>query len=174
MTGYVAFTILIGLVAVERVVELVVSKRNLRWSQAHGGVEYGHSHYPFMVALHAFLLIGSLVEVWVWRPTLVPALSWTMLVLVLVSQGLRWWCITTLGPRWNTLVVIVPGMPPVTSGPYRWLKHPNYVAVVVEGIALPLVGSAWVTALVFTVLNIPLLATRLRIENRALATLPSP
>lgn len=173
MTGYVAFTCLIALVAVERVVELVVSKRNLRWSRQHGGVEYGHSHYPFMVALHVFLLVGSLVEVWVWRPELVPALSLTMLGLVVASQVLRWWCIRTLGQRWNTLVVVVPGLPAVTSGPYRWLRHPNYVAVVVEGIALPLVGSAWVTALVFTVLNIPLLMTRIRIENRALATLPT-
>lgn len=174
MAGYVAFTVLIALVAVERVIELAVSKRNLRWSREHGGVEFGHSHYPFMVALHAFLLIGALVEVWVWQRPLVPALSWTMLGLVVASQALRWWCIATLGRRWNTLVVIVPGMPRVTNGPYRWLSHPNYVAVVIEGIALPMVGFAWVTAVIFTVLNIPLLMTRLRVENEALATLPSP
>ena len=173
MTGFVLFTILIAVVAVERVVELVVSKRNLRWSAEHGGVEFGRSHYPYMVALHVFLLVGSLVEVWVWQKPLVPALSWVMFVLVLASQALRWWCITTLGKRWNTLVVIVPGMPRVTGGPYRWLNHPNYVAVVIEGIALPMVGFAWVTALVFTLLNIPLLAMRLRTENAALATLPT-
>lgn len=172
MTGFVAFTILVVLVALERVAELIVSRRNLRWSREHGGVEYGHSHYPFMVALHVFLLVGCLVEVWVWQRPLIPALSVLMLVLVLASQGLRWWCITTLGRRWNTLVVIVPGMPRVTGGPYRWLSHPNYVAVVIEGIALPMVGFAWVTAVVFTLLNIPLLAARLRVENAALATLP--
>lgn len=174
MTGYVAFTILIVLVAVERLVELAVSKRNLRWSREHGGVEYGKSHYPFMVALHVFLLVGSLVEVWVWQKPLIPALSWTMFGLVLASQALRWWCIVSLGKRWNTLVVVVPGLPRVTGGPYRWLSHPNYVAVVIEGFALPMVGFAWVTALVFTVLNIPLLAVRLRAENAALATLPPP
>jgi methyltransferase len=172
VTGYIAFTVLVALVALERVAELVVSRRNLQWSKEHGGVEYGHGHYPFMVALHVFLLVGCLVEVWVWQRPLIPALSIVMLGLVLVSQGLRWWCITTLGKRWNTLVVIVPGMPRVTGGPYRWLKHPNYVAVVIEGIALPMVGFAWVTALVFTLLNIPLLAVRLRTENAALATLP--
>jgi methyltransferase len=172
MTGYVAFTILVALVGVERVVELVVSQRNLRWSRAHGGIEFGASHYPYMVVLHVFLLVGSVIEVWVWRPTLVPALSLTMLVLVVASQVLRWWCIVTLGRRWNTRVVVVPGMPPVTAGPYRWLRHPNYVAVIVEGFALPLVGSAWVTALLFTLLNIPLLRTRIRVENQALATLP--
>ena len=95
-----------------------------------------------------------------------------MLVLVIASQGLRWWCITTLGRQWNTLVVVVPGMPRVTGGPYRWLRHPNYVAVVIEGIALPMVGFAWVTAIVFTVLNAWLLTVRLRVENAALATLP--
>jgi methyltransferase len=173
MTGFVAFTVLIVLVALERVVELVVSTRNLRWSRDHGGVEYGHSHYPYMVALHVFLLVGSLVEVWVWQRPLVPALSWVMLALVLASQALRWWCISTLGRRWNTLVVIVPGLPRVTGGPYRWLRHPNYVAVVIEGFALPMVGFAWVTAVAFTVLNIPLLMVRMRVENAALATLPS-
>ncbi len=172
MTGFVVFTILIALVAVERVVELVVSKRNLRWSAEHGGVEYGRSHYPYMVVLHVFLLVGSLVEVWVWQKPLIPALAWAMFALVLASQALRWWCIATLGKRWNTLVVIIPGLPRVTGGPYRWLNHPNYVAVVIEGIALPMVGFAWVTALVFTALNLPLLAVRLRVENEALGTLP--
>lgn len=172
MTAFILFTILIALVAVERVVELIVSKRNLRWSAEHGGVEFGRSHYPYMVALHVFLLVGSLVEVWVWQKPINPAFAWTMFALVLASQALRWWCITTLGKRWNTLVVIVPGMPRVTGGPYRWLSHPNYVAVVIEGIALPMVGFAWVTAVIFTVLNIPLLATRLRVENAALETLP--
>lgn len=172
MTGYVLFTILVVLVALERLVELAVSKRNLRWSKEHGGVEYGHSHYPYMVALHVFLLVGCLVEVWVWQKPLIPALSIAMLVLVVASQALRWWCIATLGKRWNTLVVIVPGMPRVTGGPYRWIRHPNYVAVVIEGIALPMVGFAWVTALIFTLLNIPLLMVRLRVENAALAKLP--
>ncbi len=172
MTGFVVFTILIALVAVERVVELVVSKRNLRWSAEHGGVEFGRSHYPYMVVLHVFLLVGSLVEVWVWQRPLIPALAWAMFALLLASQALRWWCIATLGKRWNTLVVIIPGLPRVTGGPYRWLNHPNYVAVVIEGIALPMVGFAWVTALVFTALNLPLLAVRLRVENEALGTLP--
>ena len=76
-----------------------------------------------------------------------------MLAVVLAAQALRWWCITTLGPRWNTRVIVVPGLPLVAADPTGWLRHPNYVAVVVEGVALPLVHTAWVTALVFTVLN---------------------
>jgi len=170
--GYWAFTLLIAAVAIERLLELRVSKRNLEWSFAHGGVEYGRSHYPFMVALHVFLLVGALIEVWVWQKPLIAALSWAMLVVVLGAQALRWWCIATLGRRWNTLVVVVPGLPRVTGGPYRFLNHPNYVAVIIEGVALPLVGFAWVTALIFTLLNIPLLLVRIRVENRALATLP--
>ena len=100
-------------------------------------------------------------------------LAFTVLVaLVIASQALRWWCIGTLGRRWNTRVIVVPGLAPVTSGPYRLLRHPNYVAVVVEGVALPLVHAAWITAVVFTVLNAGLLAVRIRTENAALATLP--
>jgi len=167
------YTLLILAVGLERLAELVVSKRNAAWSMARGGVETGLSHYPFMVVLHTGLLVGCLVEVAVADRPFLPWLGWPMLVLVLASQALRWWCITTLGPRWNTRVIVVPGLPPVTSGPYRFLRHPNYVAVVVEGFALPLVHTAWITALVFTVLNLPLLAVRLRVESAALATLPA-
>ena len=92
-----------------------------------------------------------------------------MLALLVAAHALRWWCITSLGPQWNTRVVVVPGLALVARGPYRWLRHPNYVAVVVEGVALPLVHSAWITAVVFTVLNAVLLRTRIRVEDRALA-----
>lgn len=168
------FTVLVLAVGVERLAELVVSKRNAAWSFERGGVETGQSHFPVMVVLHTGFLLGALVEVWVRRPD-PPVWLWVpMLALAAASQALRWWCITTLGPRWNTRVIIVPGLAPVTGGPYRFLTHPNYVAVVVEGFALPLVGGAWITALVFTVANAVLLRTRLRVENEALASLPAP
>ena len=93
-----------------------------------------------------------------------------MLGVVLASQALRWWCVTTLGEQWNTRVVVVPGLPLVGTGPYRWLRHPNYVAVVAEGVALPLVHSAWLTAGAFAVLNAVVLTVRIRCEDRALAT----
>jgi methyltransferase len=172
MASLTAFTVLVALVGVERLAELVVSKRNASWSLARGGVETGFGHYPFMVVLHTGLLVGALVEAWVVRPSVPSALAWVFVVLVLLSQGLRWWCITTLGSRWNTRVIIVPGLAPVTGGPYRWLRHPNYVAVVVEGVALPLVHLSWVTALAFTVLNAFLLRVRIRVEDEALSTLP--
>ncbi|MDD2858632.1 MAG: isoprenylcysteine carboxylmethyltransferase family protein [Candidatus Nanopelagicales bacterium] len=174
MSGTQAFTLLIVLVALERVLELVVSQRNLRWSRERGGVEVGGGHYPFMVVLHTGLLVGALVEVQLTQPVLNPWIAWPMLAVVIAAQALRWWCITTLGRRWNTRIVIVPGLPRVTAGPYRWLAHPNYVAVVLEGIALPMVGQAWITALAFTVLNAPLMLVRIRAEDAALATLPTP
>ncbi len=171
MTTLAAFTILVALVGLERVAELVVSTRNAAWSKERGGVETGLGHYPFMVVLHTGLLGGALVEAWVRRPDVPGALAWSMLALVVASQGLRWWCIATLGRRWNTRVIVVPGLAPVTDGPYRLLRHPNYVAVVVEGVALPLVHAAWITAVVFTVANAGLLAVRIRCEDRALAGL---
>ncbi|MEV4413436.1 isoprenylcysteine carboxyl methyltransferase family protein [Catellatospora sp. NPDC049609] len=164
-----AYTLLILAVAGERLVELVVSKRHARWALANGGREYGRGHYPYMVALHTALLAGCLAEVWLLDRPFVPALGWSMLALVLASQALRWWCVATLGRRWNTLVIVVPGLPLVDRGPYRFLRHPNYLAVVVEGFALPLVHSAWLTALAFTLLNFVMLAVRIRVEDAALA-----
>ena len=163
MRAYIA---LILLVAVERVAELVVSNRNLEWSKANGGREFGAGHYPVMVALHTGLLAGAVLEArmrkrWIW-----PAF-WV----VLAAQALRWWCITTLGKQWNTRVVVVPGAPRIVGGPYRLVPHPNYVAVILEGAALPLVGGAWITAGVFSVANALLLRTRIQVENDALRSL---
>lgn len=165
------YVVLIAAVAAERIVELVVSTRNLAWSRARGGVEYGARHYPAMVALHTGLLVGCVVEVMVFDRPFIAALGWPMLAIVLAAQALRWWCISTLGHQWNTRVVVIPDAARVSGGPYRFLSHPNYVAVVVEGVALPLVHTAWVTAIVFTVLNAALLRTRLKVENAALGAL---
>src|SRR3954454_16038910 len=144
------YTLLIALVTVERVAELVVSKRNLAWSRVRGGTEYGVGHYPAMVVLHTALLAGCLIEVAALHRPFIPAVGWPMLAVVVAAQGLRWWCITTLGHRWNTRVVVIPDAVRVTGGPYRFSSHPNYVAVVVEGIALPLVHTASITAVLFT------------------------
>ncbi|MBB2915274.1 methyltransferase [Streptosporangium becharense] len=167
------YLLLVLLVGLERLAELVVARRNARWSMARGGVVHGRGHYPWMVALHTGLLAGCLLEAGLAGRPFVPALGWPMLTLVVAAQGLRWWCITALGPQWNTEVIVVPGLSVVERGPYRlpWLRHPNYVAVAVEGAALPLVYGAWVTALVFTVLNAALMVVRIRCEEAALASL---
>ncbi|MFE1542222.1 isoprenylcysteine carboxyl methyltransferase family protein [Streptomyces microflavus] len=167
------YTALVLAVAVERLAELVVARRNTRWSLARGGTEAGSAHYPAMVVLHTALLAGCLAEVHLADRPFLPAVGWTMAAVVVAAQLLRWWCITTLGPRWNTRVIVVPGLPLVSGGPYRLLRHPNYVAVAAEGIALPLVHGAWVTALVFTLLNGVLMAVRIRCEDEALARLPA-
>jgi len=102
------YYLLILAIGVERLVELIVSKRNARWAFAHGGREFGHNHYPVMVAIHTALLLGCVIEVWALHRPFIPWLCWPMLVLVALSQALRWWCVTTLGPRWNTLVIVSP------------------------------------------------------------------
>jgi methyltransferase len=171
VTELSVFVVVVALVALERLAELIVSQRNAAWSFARGGHETGQGHYPAMVALHTGFLVAMLVEALVRRPEVPSALAWSMLALVAVAQALRWWCIATLGPQWNTRVIVVPDLAPVRTGPYRFLAHPNYVAVVVEGIALPLIHACWITAAGFTILNAALLRVRLRVENDALATL---
>jgi methyltransferase len=164
-----AYWALLAVICVERVCELVVSTRHANASLRRGGVESGAGHFPVMVALHFALLVGCVVEPVVAHRTFIPALGWTMIVVVLAANALRWWCIATLGPYWSARVIVIPGTTLVRSGPYRWFAHPNYVAVIIEGAALPLAGSAWITACTFTVLNAALLTVRLRCETRALA-----
>jgi methyltransferase len=168
MIWYLALILATG---VERLVELVISRRNAQKAFAKGGVEFGFAHFPWMVALHTGLLLACLVEA-TQRPFL-PWLGWPMLAIVVLCQAGRYWVIASLGEQWNTRVIVVPGAGRVKAkGLYRWFTHPNYVIVAVEGIALPLVHSAWITALAFTVLNaILLLRFRIPIENGALRRL---
>jgi methyltransferase len=169
MTSQTWYLVLIGLVALERLAEMVVTARNARWSFARGGVESGREHYPAMVVMHLAFLICCPLEVFLAGRPFLPWLGWPMLGLAIGCQALRWWCITTLGPRWNARVIVVPGLPLVHDGPYRFLRHPNYVAVVTELAVLPLVHTAWLTAVVFSLLNALVLRTRIRVENTALA-----
>ena len=164
----VYYTLLV-VIAFERVAELVVSQRHAADLLRRGGVESGRGHFPVMVALHTALLVGCLVEPLVLHRAFVPALAWPMLALVVAANVVRGWCMITLGPRWTARVIVIPGRPLVKAGPYRWFAHPNYVAVIVEGAALPLVGSAWITAYTFTALNAVLLTVRVRCETHALA-----
>lgn len=159
---------LVVLVAAERALELLVSRRNARRLRARGAVEAGRGHYPAMVAFHTALLAACAAEPallpqeWPWAAAL-PAAA-----LVALAQALRWWVIATLGGRWTTEVLVLPGAAPVRAGPYRWLRHPNYLAVAVEVAALPLAAGAWRTAIAATLGNALLLAVRIRAEERAL------
>lgn len=168
------YVALLVAVAAERVVELVISTRNARAAFAKGGVEHGRGHYPTMVVIHTGLLVGAAVEVVAFGRPFLPAVGWPALALVVGAQALRWWVIGTLGARWNTRVIVVPGGERAVNGPFRFLAHPNYLAVVVEGFALPMVHTAWVTALVFSVANAALLWVRIRVESAALQALRAP
>lgn len=164
-----AFTAFLLLLAVERLFELSLSRRNAAWARARGGVEYGADHLVWMKLLHAAWFAGALLEVWLARRPFSAPLALGCGVVVLLSQSLRYWTIATLGPRWNIAVVVVPGSPAVASGPFKFLRHPNYVAVVAEGLAVPLAHSAFLTAGIFSVLNLWLLSVRIRCEERALS-----
>ena len=169
-----AFTALILGTGAERLNELRISRRNLRTALARGGSEHGARHFPVLVVLHTGLLVGALAEVWLLGRPFLPALGIPMLAIALACQAGRFWIIRSLGEQWNTRIVVVPGSARVRRGLYRWawLPHPNYVLVVVEGVALPLVHSAWITALVFTLLNTPfLISVRIPAEDRALRAL---
>src|SRR5580692_7438857 len=163
------YWVLLGLIACERIAELAVSARHATGLLRRGGTEYGFSHFPVMIALHVALIAGCVLEPLLGHRTFIPALGWTMLAVTVAANALRWWCIATLGERWTARVIVLPGAALVRSGPYRWFAHPNYVAVIVEGAALPLTGSAWITACAFTVLNAALLTVRIRCETGALA-----
>jgi methyltransferase len=165
------YALLVGAVAFERLLEVLVAERNRAVSKSHGGIEFGSDHYPAMVALHSSLLVGCLVEPITLHRNFIPVLGWPMFAVVLSAQALRWWCITTLDYQWNTRVIVIPGASRVTGGPYRLIPHPNYVAVVAEGVGLPLVHTGWLTALTFSLFNAWLLSTRVKVENAALASL---
>ena len=167
----VLFTVFILLTGGERIVELFTSLRHARWAFERGGVESGKGHYPAMVMLHTGLLVGSLAEVWLLGRPFIALLGWPMLAIAVLCQVGRIWIIRSLGNQWNTRIIVVPGMPLSRRGPYRWtrLRHPNYVLVVVEGLAIPLIHTAFITAAVFAVLNaILLLGFRIPAEERAL------
>lgn len=159
-----AVAIVVALVAAQRVAEMILAARNTRALLHHGGVEHGAGHYRLVVALHTAWLAALLLLV----PGDTPV-SWPWLALYLALQPLRLWVIASLGPYWTTRVITLPGAPLVRRGPYRFLRHPNYVVVAAEIAVLPLAFGAWRISLVFSVLNAAMLAWRIRVEEEALA-----
>ena len=159
-----AIAAILALVVLQRLVELVYAERNTRALLARGAVEIGRSHYPFIVALHALWLIAIVA--------MLPSgatLNWIALALFVLLQVGRVWVIATLGPYWTTRIITLPGAALVRSGPYRFVRHPNYVIVAGEIAILPLVFGEVMVALVFSVLNAGLLFWRIREEDAALA-----
>jgi methyltransferase len=159
-----AVAVIVTLVAAERIAELAHAARNTRALLARGGVETGAGHYPLLVLLHGAWLASLLFLV----PADTPP-SWNWLGAFALLQALRLWIIQSLGPFWTTRIITLPDAPLVRRGPYRLLRHPNYVVVTAEIAVLPLAFGAWRIAAIFSVLNLALLAWRVRIEERALA-----
>lgn len=157
--------IIVLLVAAQRVAEIIYARRNTRRLLAEGGIEHGAGHYPLFVVLHT----GWLIAIFAAVPADAPVHWWLIGVYVLLQVG-RVWTIMSLGPYWTTRIIEVPGAPRVRSGPYRFLRHPNYAVVTLEIAVLPLAFAAWGIALAFTVANAALLAWRIRVEEAALAT----
>ncbi len=160
----------VALVALQRLLELRYSRGNERRLRANGAVERGAGHYPFMVAIHALWLVSTLAEGLLRGPEF-PGWWPVPLALFLLAQPLRYWAILSLGENWNVRILVVPGRKLVRRGPYRYFPHPNYVAVVMEVFAFPLIFGAWISALVFSVLNAAFLYVRIREEQRALREL---
>ena len=156
----------LAVLAVQRAGELGLSRRNLRRLAARGAREYGAGHFPIFVVLHALYPVALVAELWQGAR---PGPLWPLWLAVwLGAQGLRLTAMATLGERWNVRIVVVPGEPPVRRGIYRWLAHPNYLAVALEFVAAPLMFGAWRTALVASLANALAMAVRIPAEERAL------
>ncbi|MBD1370847.1 hypothetical protein IC620_00535 [Hazenella sp. IB182357] len=156
-------------VIMQRLWELVRAKRNENWIRKQGGIEIGQGHYPLMMALHVCFFISILIEA---RYVATEVPSWWMipLLLFMATQGLRMWSIRSLGQYWNTRIWVLPGKPPQVQGPYRFMRHPNYVVVMLEMILFPVIFGAVYTALIFSILNAVILVfIRIPMEEEALA-----
>lgn len=162
------FTLLLFFLILQRLVELRIAKRNERVVIRKGGFEVGQVQYPFFILLHALFFL-SLIGEFVWRNPFLPSWWWIPFLLFLSAQGLRYWAIRALGPFWNTRIILLPGALLTPKGPYRYMRHPNYVAVMMELISIPLIFGFYGTALLFPLLNLPLLLWRIRTEERALS-----
>jgi methyltransferase len=159
--------LILAFVTLQRLAELVIARRNTARLLARGAYEVAPGHYPLIVAVHTLWLAA----LWWLAPG--KPIVWPLIALFAVLQAGRLWVLATLGERWTTRIIILPGAPLVASGPFRFVSHPNYLVVVGEIAALPLAFGLWQVALVFTLLNAAVLAVRIRAENRALASAPS-
>jgi methyltransferase len=160
--------LVLTIVIVQRLSELALARKNYHWAMRHGGREYGADHYWLFIVLHTLWLVCMALEVLILQPPVPP--WWPFfLALIMAAQFLRYWAITTLGRCWNTRIVIFDQMAKIQSGPYRYLRHPNYVAVAIEIAAIPALVGAWYTALIFSIANgVMLLLIRIPAEELAL------
>jgi methyltransferase len=161
------FTILLFLIIIQRIVELWIAKQNEEWMKEKGAYEVGRSHYKYIVILHVMFFVSLIVEVQTMQSGMV---SWWIIpfLFFIMAQALRIWSIFSLGRYWNTRIIILPGIEVVAKGPYRFSRHPNYFIVITEIIVIPLIFQAYVTAVLFTLLNAWILSIRIPMEEKAL------
>ena len=162
------FLILLLAIGVQRIAELKIAASNVANLRERGAVEYGAEHYPFMVLLHGFWVFSMLLEWWSAPSSLPKELIYLGWLALCLGQALRWSTIRTLGERWTTRILVLPGAAPIAGGPFRFFRHPNYVGVCLEIFGLPLIGGCWRTSLVFGALNLLLLKVRVSVEEQAL------
>jgi len=157
------FIIFITFLILQRLSELFIAHRNEKWLLSQGAVQYGQEHYPFMIALHTLFIVSIITEYILCGQ---PSISWIFLVLFLLVLSFKFWALSSLGKYWNTKIYRIPGVYPIKKGPYKFLKHPNYMEVVCEIAIIPLVFHLYYTTILFTVLNAAMLAVRIKVENK--------
>lgn len=160
------FYVILAFVIVQRLVELLIAKRNEKSMRAKGAYEVGASHYPFMILLHTSFFISLIIEVIYFKFIVIP--DFVLLAFFGLLQLLRVWCLVSLGTFWNTKIIILPGANVVAKGPYAYIRHPNYLVVCLEILVLPLMFQAYITAICFTILNFIILSVRIPMEENAL------
>jgi methyltransferase len=160
--------LVLGLVSLQRLIELYIAHRNTRRLIARGGFEVGSGHYPLIVALHALWLVG------LWYLAWALPVNWPWIFAYLVLEAARGWIIAALGNRWTTRIIVVPGEPLIDEGPYRYIRHPNYLVVACEIFILPMAFGLWWYALPFAAANGAMLYWRIRAEDEALKPLREP
>jgi methyltransferase len=155
------------IIAIQRLCELIIAKRNERWMKSRGAIEFGQEHYRLIVTVHAMFFVVYFLEVTAWQTKL--SVLWPVLLsLFIVTQIIRIWALTSLGHYWNTKIIVLPQATIVKKGPYRFLKHPNYLVVTIEFIIIPMLFEAYFTAFLFTILNGIILSIRIPAEEKAL------
>jgi methyltransferase len=160
------FIIFIIFLITQRLTELYISRRNEKWLLSQGAVEYGHGHYPWMVAMHTLFIFSIISEYYLAGG---KQMSYLFLALFILLLLFKYWVLSSLGTYWNTKIYRVPGAGPVKKGPYKLFKHPNYADVICEIAIIPLVFHLYYTAIIFSVLNMVMLAVRIRVENKVWA-----
>jgi methyltransferase len=160
------FILFISFLILQRLSELYISSRNEKWLLSQGAVQYGQSHYPYMVAMHTLFIVSIIAE-YIWGDY--AEFSPLFLILFLLVLSFKFWALSSLGKFWNTKIYRVPGVYPIKKGPYKIFKHPNYGEVVCEIAIIPLVFNLYYTAIVFSLLNVAMLTVRIREENKVWA-----